>query len=251
MIPRNDVSICRHRYPILFVAVASLLLLLCCQALAQSRSVHFHEQEINYADELWHINVKFPQIDGDEAFNSVVQRSATEQADTFRKQMEFFDADKDRPNGEGYMEGSYSATMQSNGVISVLFTYDEYTPGAVHPWGVMESVNYDTRNHRVLALADLFRPGSSYVKRLSKIAIASLEQHEGAEEGFIRHGAGPLESNFKVFTLTDTELVLLFQQYQVAPGVVPFEQVKIPLTSLAPILRKQYQPPPEASQRRK
>jgi uncharacterized protein DUF3298 len=154
--------------------------------------------------------------------------------------MEFFAADKDRPNGEGYMEGTYTATVQSNGIISFLFDYDEYTPGAVHPWGVMESVNYDTRNNRVIALADLFRPGSNYVVRLSRLAIASLEQR-GYPRG-IRGGAGPKASNFTVFTLTDSELVLHFQQYQVAPGVVPSEQVAIPLRTLEPILREQYRP---------
>ena len=209
---------------------------------AQTRTAEFREQEIKYADDLWHITVKFPQIDGNEDFNSAVRRSATEQADQFRKQMEFFAADKDRSNGEGYMEGTYTATVQNNGVISVLFVYDEYTPGAVHPWGVMESVNYDTRNHRVLKLTDLFRPGSNYVARLSKLAIASLGQHPYADKQAIRQGAGPVESNFNVFTLTDSELVLHFQQYQVAAGVVPSEQVAIPLSSLAPILREQYHP---------
>ena len=96
----------------------------------------------------------------------------------------------------------------------------------------------------MLALADLFRPGSHYVAYLSKLAIRSLEQHEYAAKEAIRHGAGPVASNFKVFTLTDTELLLHFQQYQVASGAVPSEQVAIPLTTLAPMLREQYRPVP-------
>ena len=87
----------------------------------------------------------------------------------------------------------------------------------------------------------MFHPGSKYVKRLSRLAIASLVDHmDHPEVEAIRHGAGPVESNFKVFTLTDTALVLHFQQYQVAPGVVPSEEVAIPLKTLAPILRQEF-----------
>jgi hypothetical protein len=121
-----------------------------------------------------------------------------------------------------------------------LFDSDEYTPGAAHPWGVMASINYDTRSGRLLTLSDLFRPDCNYLSRLSEISVHQLEQHEYAEESAIRHGAGPVEKNFQVFTLTDTELVLHFQQYQVAAGAVPSEQVSIPLKKLSPLLRKNY-----------
>ena len=216
---------------------------LACTLSAQTPTASFHEQEIKHGGDFWYISVKYPQIEGEVGFNRAVRQSATEQAETFRKQMEFFAADKDRPSGDGYMEGSYTATVLSNGIISVLFDYGENTPGAVHPWGVMESVNYDTHKQRVLALADLFRPGSDYVAPLSKLAIASLKKQMAySEEEAIRSGAGPVASNFKVFTLTNTELVLHFQQYQVAPGVDPGKQVAIPLTRLAPLLRQEYRP---------
>jgi hypothetical protein len=54
----------------------------------------------------------------------------------------------------------------------------------------------------------------------------------------VLRGAGPVESNFKVFTLTDTTLVLHFPTYQVAPGVAGPQQVVIPLETLAPLLQK-------------
>ena len=82
----------------------------------------------------------------------------------------------------------------------------------------MASINYDTRTGRVLPLSALFRPGSNYLARLSQLAIASLEQDEFAERSAIRHVAGAVESNFKVFTLTDTTLILHFPTYQVAAG---------------------------------
>jgi hypothetical protein len=102
----------------------------------------------------------------------------------------------------------------------------------------MVSINYDSRTCRVLELSDLFRPGVHYLQRLSRLAIAALDQNEFADHHAIRHGAGPAESNFKVFTLTDTALVFHFHMYQVAAGAAGTQSAVIPLDKLAPLLRK-------------
>jgi hypothetical protein len=138
------------------------------------------------------------------------------------------------------VKGKYTAEILNSGVISVLLDYEENASTSVHPWGVMASINYDTRSGRLLALSDLFRPRSNYVSRLSKISIHELDQHEYAVKSTVRHGAGPVEKNFRVFTLTNTALVLHFQQYQVAAGAMPAEAVSIPLIKLADLLREEY-----------
>ena len=61
-----------------------------------------------------------------------------------------------------------------------------------------------------------------------------------ADHGAIRHGAGPVESNFKVFTFTDTDLILHFPMYQVAAGAAGEQTAVIPLDKLAPLLRKEF-----------
>lgn len=180
-------------------------------------------------------------MDGADDFNAIVLQHVTKMADKFRK-VSPKTASTEYPNYGAYLNGTYTAQALKNGVITVLFNYDEYMPSAVHPWGVMKSINYDTRQHRVLALSDLFQPKSGYVERLSRISIDSLNQDVNAYEEAIRQGAAPVAKNFEVFTLTETELVLHFQQYQVAPGVVPSEEVVILLTDLAPLLKKRYQP---------
>ncbi len=195
------------------------------------------ERELNQHDDWWSIEIKYPIIEGDNTFNTAVLHHVTTIATGFRKGLPKT-ASKGYPDYGAYLKGKYTAQILKNGIVSVLFEYGEYTPGAVHPWGAMASMNYNTRSARFLRLSDLFRPGIKYVSRLSAISIHELQQHEYAEETAIRHGAGPFEKNFEVFTLTDTELVVHFQQYQVAAGAVPSEQVSIPLTELAPLLRK-------------
>ncbi len=201
--------------------------------------IRLQQRELSQHDDWWSINVKYPIIETDNTFNTAIRRQVTATADGFRKGLPST-ASKGYPDYGAYLKGRYTAEILKNGVISVLFDYDEYTPGAVHPWGVMASINYDTRSGRFLGISDLFRPGCNYVSRLSEISIHELEQHEYAQETAIRNGAGPVEKNFQVFTLTDTELVLHFQQYQVAPGAVPAEQVSIPLSNLAHLLQKDY-----------
>jgi Protein of unknown function (DUF3298) len=102
----------------------------------------------------------------------------------------------------------------------------------------MDSVNHDAGAGRVLALSDLFRPSADYLSRLSELAIAALKQQEYADKYAVDRGAAPVESNFRVFTLTDTSLVLHFPTYQVAAGAAGPQSVVIPLATLAPLLRR-------------
>jgi hypothetical protein len=204
-------------------------------------AIKLKEEEIRQHDDWWSVDIKYPQAEGADVFNMAVRRNLTATIEDFRKGLPK-SATTGYPDYGGYLKGTYAAQVLKSGVISVLLSYEEYAPGAAHPGGIMASVDYDARVQRVLALSDLFLPQSDYVSRLSALAIDSLDHHEYAVPDMIRRGAGPVESNFKVFTLTDDALVLHFQQYQVAAGAAPSEQVVIPLTALAPLLRKEYRP---------
>jgi hypothetical protein len=140
------------------------------------------------------------------------------------------------------MNGNYTTNTLKNGVFTVLIDWSDYYPGAAHPGGGSASINYDTARHHVLGLSDLFRPGADYVHELSRLATIDLAGSEHTDDYAIRHGAGPIESNFRVFTLTETDLVLHFQTYQVAAGAQGPVDVAIPLTKLRSILRKRWIP---------
>jgi Protein of unknown function (DUF3298)/Deacetylase PdaC len=202
-------------------------------------AVGLQEHKLSQHNDWWSIDIKYPAMEGADAFNTAVRQQVEATAEGFRKSLPKT-ASKDYPDYGAHLKGTYAAQVLKNGIVTVLFQYDEYTPGAVHPWGLLTSINYDSRLQRVLALSDLFRPGCNYVSHLSRMSIQSLEHHEYAEKTAIRNGAGPVEKNFQVFTLTDTELVLHFQQYQVAAGAVPSEEIAIPLIRLASLLRKGY-----------
>ena len=180
------------------------------------------------------IDVKYPEISDAPVFNAAVQQAVG----AARKEFGHGATASEGQPTESYLRSDYKADVLKNGIVSVILHYDEYTAGAAHPWGVMQTINYDRRNCRVLKLSDFFLPGTNYVGRLSDLAIADLEKNEDAERAPIEHGAGPNESNFRFFTLTDDSLVLHFSMYQVAAGAAGEQTVEIPLTELSPLLKK-------------
>jgi hypothetical protein len=207
------------------------------QALPVLREREFHQH-----NNRWSIDIKYPELADADVFNLAVHRKLDSMVSEFKKGLPPATADKDYPDYASYINGTYRAQVLKDGVVSVLFDYSIYVTGAAHPGGELASINYDSNTHRLLALSDLFRPKSRYISRLSDIAIRSLDQNEFADNHAVLHGAGPVESNFKVFTLTDTELVLHFQTYQVAAGAAGSQDVVIPLAGLKPLLQQRFCP---------
>jgi len=215
----------------MFLLTAAVLLTCAPRAAPQLQQRTLHEQSTHYS-----IDIKYPEIENDDLFNTAMHQAVASLTDPVKKDLPE-GAAPDFPEA-AYLKGSYSAAVLDNGIVSVLLDYDEYAPEAAHPWDVMSSVNYDSHTCRVLALSDLFRRGVNYVARVSKLAIADLDQGEYADHTAIRHGAGPVASNFKVFTLTDTALVLHFPMAQVAATAAGAQTAIIPLEKLAPWLNE-------------
>jgi hypothetical protein len=187
--------------------------------------VHKEEQQ-------YRVDVSYPEIAGAVAFNAAVRQIVDPLLATLKNA-------HDLP---GYLKSKFTANTLKNGTVSVLLEWEQYYRGAAHPALEMASVNYDTHEGRVLALADLFGPGVDYLPTLSRLAIAKLERQGRPQEltspEWIRKGAGPAASNFKVFTLTDASLVLHFAVYQVAAGAAGPQRVVISLDTLGPLRRK-------------
>lgn len=161
------------------------------------------------------MHFKYPQIASAPRFNARVLEVVRDATGKFRQEMRVVVA---KPQYDGYLDGKCKVIVLKNGLVSVLLEWSEYFPGAAHPGRTSVSVNYDTRTGKLLKLSDLFRPDEDYVSQLSKLAMTDLIGREIAEPMVIEHGAGPVEANFQVFTLSDTSLILHFQTYQVAAG---------------------------------
>ena len=206
------------------------------------------------------VTFKYPEIANAVRFNAAVHQIVDPLVKSWADTAKSENRDQQESTVGSSINGTYTLASLRSGTVSVLFHWTTYFAGAAHPSGEIASLNYDTATGRVLALANLFRPGVNYIKRLSDLAIESLirqqfalldglglrsadpdeqRENEYAVIAGVREGAGPVEANFKVFTLTDTHLVLHFQTAQVAHQIMGPQKVTIPLTALEPFLKKQ------------
>jgi len=55
-------------------------------------------------------------------------------------------------------------------------------------------------------------------------------------------GLAPLPENYSSFQLTEDELIFIFGEYQVAPGVAGSPSIAIPLSELTGILAPRFLP---------
>ncbi len=180
--------------PLFFVAVASAQTLPSVQA-----------REVREEGRRPKINFRYPEIPGAAPFNEAVRQIVNPLLDTFRN-----------TSLPGWLDGGYSAANLKNGIVSVLLKWEWYSEGAAHPQHEIASINYDSNRGQLLALSDLFRSGVDYLPTLSRLAVDALEHREDlaalTTPGGIKRGAGPVASNFKVWTLTDEYLVFAFHR---------------------------------------
>lgn len=117
-------------------------------------------------------------------------------------------------------------------LITILFEDFAYLGGA-HPGTFYVAINYDTTTGKILALADLFKPGTDYLGLISSLCIADLQiRSDMLDADFATRGAAPLAENYRVWAVTPQGLLIVFQEYQVAPYAAGAQSVLIPYDAL-------------------
>lgn len=105
----------------------------------------------------------------------------------------------------------------------------------------------DKTSGTVLKLSDLFTEGSDYVGVVSADILRQMEEQVAAGEAdyFIPGGIWPDEECFKEIDVDqnfyideDNKLVILFEEYEVAPGSAGMPQFTIEPEILQPFLRQ-------------
>ncbi len=84
--------------------------------------------------------------------------------------------------------------------------------------------------------------GSPYLDKLSSISRAELPAVIGpsADTDFIKQGTTATEASFASFFFDNSEFVLLFPPYQVAPYAAGPQTLRIPRSELEDILKSDY-----------
>ncbi len=124
---------------------------------------------------------------------------------------------------------------------SYVYTLFVDTLGA-HPNAFYRTFTFDLKTGAELSIADLFTPRSNYLTRLSAISEFELSKTlgENADIEYIRQGVTAEALNFQTFSIEGENLILIFPPYQVAPYAFGTQEVSIPLSQLAEILKPVY-----------
>lgn len=140
---------------------------------------------------------------------------------------------------------TYDTAQHGEDILSLIFTEYIYTGGA-HPTTFFQTFTFDLSADRLLALDDLFQPGSNPFTVLGPIVEDLLRQQLAAvgvaDDQFIHSGSGENPDNYQNFALDGDDLVFYFPPAQVAAHAAGAQTVRVPLSQLSGILAPQFAP---------
>jgi hypothetical protein len=189
-------------------------------------------------DPPYQIDARWPQLNGPlnkgaRQFNREVSTSIQKQVDAYAK------ADHNQVEADMLTDTlwlNYEVRYADSHLISVDFPQSVYFSGAAHPLSGHRTLNYDLDSGRAITLAELFTPGSGYLKVIADNATRALE---GSQLGaFFPEGATPDLNNYGSWLIEPSGLVIVFDPYQVAPYSEGSPTVFIPFTALRQIIRR-------------
>ncbi|MCZ8515530.1 DUF3298 domain-containing protein [Paenibacillus filicis] len=127
--------------------------------------------------------------------------------------------------------GDYKVELHEKELLSLLYSNYGYAQGAAHGMTYQSSQTFDLLTGQLYTLADLFKPGSNYVGRLSAIIAKEMKARDI-----------PLLTPFKEirpnqdFYLTPKSIVIYFQLYEYAPYVYGFLTFEIPFAEVQELI---------------
>jgi len=133
----------------------------------------------------------------------------------------------------------YTLAYAGPGLISVRFETYSYAPGAAHPNGSAETLNFLMGPGRALEPGDVFQPGSGWEDFLVAQAASGLE------DVFADFGTPPQDallrdavSKPRLWVISEDGLTLLFPPYALGgPYALGAQEVQVPWSMLQPYLR--------------
>ncbi len=196
------------------------------------------------------VDAEYPQIEGDarfEKFNREARSMIAKDVAAFKSAETVQEPDpaSDLPEEtEGSSQDiGYDIRYATDDLISVEFSESAYSRGAAHPNQITSVLNYDVKNEKKLALADLFNPKSNYLNVISAYCIKELKQRAQKDkeamlsDDMIQSGASARADNYKAWAITKKGLWITFDPYQVAPYAAGPQYVLVPYSALKEIIK--------------
>jgi len=193
------------------------------------------------------VNVEYPQIEGDSRFDAFNQQARS----MINKDIAAFKSAEGNPGEEetdladeaqtSTLDVGYNVRLATDDLISVEFSENQYSRGAAHGSNFTVVLNYDVKNKKKLALADLFQPKSNYLSVISAYCIKDLQdqskKNDMLMEDQIKEGAAPRADNYAAWTITRKGLWITFDPYQVAAYAAGPQHVLVLYSALKSIIK--------------
>ena len=196
------------------------------------------------------VDAEYPQIEGDsrfDSFNREARALVTKDVAAFKtgETSQETDAGSETPaeTSDSTLDIRYEIRRATDDLISIEFTEWYYERGAAHGNTNTTLLNYDVKNGKKLALADLFNPNSKYLSVISAYCINDLREKAKKDkdamldEEMMKTGASPRADNYRAVAITKKGLWVTFDPYQVAPYAAGPQHVVVPYSALKDILK--------------
>jgi len=186
------------------------------------------------------ISITYPFIQGHDDFNRKAEGVIMNELADFKKNALDNDAAVKATSPQDYAKYpreyeltiSYDKGEVDENIASIVYSVYVDTGGA-HPNGYYISLNYDLKNNKEIALADVFGNQPDYLQKVSAYCVTDLtkqvtERMGNTDGTWIKDGAGPTSENYSVFMVTNNSLIFYFSPYQIAPYVAGDFKVTMP-----------------------
>lgn len=136
---------------------------------------------------------------------------------------------------EGIVPFQDAVMFSGHRVLSVLFNNFVFF-GGIHPNTIHNAINFDFSTGQVLDIKDLFIPDSPYLEAIAEYCIRDLSTREEYLFKEYKENASAKPENYRVWSMTPKGLLIIFEEYQVAPYVEGPQYVLIPYEFLENII---------------
>ena len=202
----------------------------------------------NSENDMIKITLQYPRIDGlgdkavQDSINSIFEKEALKARDEGLRNEEEMKELKSSggissPNKcETYFD--YSVKYDQNGMLSVVFLNYQYTGGA-HGMTLQTSYTLDLKTGKEYGLKDMMKGEAGYVSFISGIVRNKIDEKTKAGE-LAEIAAFNAIKDDQDFYLSDSGLVIYFQQYEYFPGAAGIQVFPIEFSALKDMLKPDF-----------
>ncbi|MGE0489470.1 MAG: META domain-containing protein [Vulcanimicrobiota bacterium] len=219
-----------------------LLSLLVLLAPATARDLQIGKQTIVRQQPGLDVSVAYPVIDGLPAeFNRQARSRAEQMVAEFLEHYQDIKADL-RADLTLTLQVDFAVAHQSDQLLSLLFSGDEYSGGA-HGNPVYYMLHVDPASGRKLSVEDLFRSRQG-LSVLARVCRQELLKKEGLAQNpdWVLRGTLPTTDNLTLTWAEQDGVHVIFPPYQVAPYVAGTSEVTVAYIALSGLLSERLDP---------